>query len=127
MRSELCECTPRYTCPIHPKGYKPTFAPTFAELKELPKLRELAKMVTEAPCFTNAILAVTDAYKEGLLTHRRKHMRKTHRTDTQILIEVKNFLARFPVGTDEPIDGADAVDALNELAEIVGTVEASEK
>ena len=44
----------------------PGEAPTFAELKELPKLRELAKMVTESPCFTNAILAGTDAYKEGL-------------------------------------------------------------
>lgn len=40
-------------------------APTFEELKEIPQLRELAKMITDNPCFTNAILAVTDAYKAG--------------------------------------------------------------
>ena len=39
--------------------------PEFEKLKEIPKLRELAKMTTEHPCFTNAILAVTDAYLEG--------------------------------------------------------------
>src|SRR5271157_497273 len=38
---------------------------SFEAAKELPKLRELARMVTESPCFTNAILAVTDAYREG--------------------------------------------------------------
>lgn len=40
-------------------------APEFSELKEYTKLRMLAQMATEAPCFTNAILAVTDAYREG--------------------------------------------------------------
>lgn len=39
--------------------------PEFDELKEVPKLQTLAKGVSDHPCFTNAILAVTDAYREG--------------------------------------------------------------
>lgn len=39
--------------------------PKFQDLKEIPKLRMLALMVTDDSCFTNAILAVTEAYQEG--------------------------------------------------------------
>ena len=49
--------------PVSAKGDRE--APTFEELKEIQRLREFAKMVTDQPCFTNAILAITDAYREG--------------------------------------------------------------
>lgn len=39
--------------------------PTIYELKEFPQLRVLARMAADQPCFTNAILAVTEAYQEG--------------------------------------------------------------
>lgn len=39
--------------------------PTFEELREIPELRNLASMTADHPCFTNAILAVTDGYKLG--------------------------------------------------------------
>jgi hypothetical protein len=40
-------------------------APPLEELKEILELRVLARMASEHPCFTNAILAVTDAYTLG--------------------------------------------------------------
>ncbi len=43
----------------------PPAPPEFAELKEIPKLRMLARMTADNPCITNGLVAVTDAYVDG--------------------------------------------------------------
>lgn len=39
--------------------------PEYAALRERAELRVLAKMATDHPCFTNSLIAVTDAYRRG--------------------------------------------------------------
>ena len=39
--------------------------------------------------------------------------------DADILNQIEDFLVNVPFGTDEPIDGADAVDMLSHIADLL--------
>lgn len=69
----------------------------FEVLKEKPELRMLAKMAAEQPCFTNAILAVTEAYKAGFMAAQAADVVKEPRLVSSKYKRFTQQQERFPI------------------------------